>query len=112
MAKLTTRTYSRYTLEAIGLLSKLIRLARKEKAMTAQQLADRAGVSRGLVQRIEQADPKCELGAVFEVAAILGITLFHSDARDLAVQVKRTDELLALLPKSVRTVTPVADDDF
>lgn len=112
MAKLTTRAYSRYTLEAIGLLSKLIRLARKEKAMTAQQLADRAGVSRGLVQRIEQADPKCELGAVFEVAAILGITLFHSDARDLAVQVKRTDELLALLPKSVRTVTPVADDDF
>lgn len=112
MAKLATRTYSRYTLEAIGLLSKLIRLARKKKAMTVQQLADRAGVSRGLVQRIEKADPKCELGAAFEVAAILGITLFNSETRDLALQAKRTDELLALLPKAVRTVTPVADDDF
>lgn len=112
MVKLTTRTYSRYTLEAIGLLSKLVRLARIEKAMTVQQLANRAGVSRGLVQRIEKGDPNCQLGAVFEVAAILGITLFNSDARDLAVQAKRTDELLALLPKAVRAVTPVADDDF
>lgn len=112
MAKVTTRTYSRYTLEAIGLLAKLIRVARTEKKMTAQEVAERAGISRGLLQRIEKGDPKCELGAALEVAAILGITLFNSDARNLAVHAKRAEDMLALLPKSVRKASLVPDDDF
>jgi len=51
MQKQATRTYSRITRHAAALLSKQIRIARKERKMTAQELADRAGISRGLLQR-------------------------------------------------------------
>ena len=112
MAKPSTRIHSRYALEALGLLGKLIRLARIEKQMTVQDVADRAGISRGLLQRIEKGDPKCEIGAAFEAAAIVGVTLFDSDANDLAAHSKRTNGMLALLPKTVRTGAVVANDDF
>ena len=45
------------------MLSRMIRTACKERRLTVQELADRAGVSRGLVQRIESGDLKCEIGA-------------------------------------------------
>lgn len=112
MAKPVSRTYSRYTLQATALLGKLVRLARIERKMTAQEVADRAGISRGLLQRIEKGDPKCELGAAFEVAAILGVALFADDGESLAVHVRHLDDKLTLLPKAVRTAPLVADDDF
>lgn len=112
MTKASTRTYSRYSLDAITLLGNLIRVARKERKMTAQEVADRAGISRGLLQRIEKGDPRCELGATFEVAAILGIKLFDADASSLSRHIHQTGDKLALLPKSVRKKTKVADDDF
>lgn len=112
MPKPSTRIYSRYGLEAIALLANLIRTARKERQMTAQEVADRAGISRGLLQRIEKADPKCELGATFEVATIVGIKLFDADASLLTNHLRQTQDKLALLPKSVRKTVKVADDDF
>lgn len=72
MPKSIKRTYSRYSRDATALLGGLIREARKERRLTAQELADRAGISRGLLQRIEKGDLKCEIGAVFEVASIVG----------------------------------------
>ena len=112
MPKVSSRTYSRYCLEAITLLGNLIRTARKEHKMTAQELADRAGISRGLLQRIEKGDPKCELGATFEVAAIVGVKLFGAEATTLTKHIRQTEDKLALLPKSVRKKARVADDDF
>ncbi|MEZ5493985.1 MAG: helix-turn-helix transcriptional regulator [Pseudomonadales bacterium] len=108
----TPRARSRYTLEALGLLGRLIRLSRIEKRMTVQGVADRAGISRGLLQRIEKGDPRCEIGATFEAAAIVGVTLFESDINNLAVHSKRANDMLALLPKSVHAGTAVAHDDF
>ncbi|MBW1985514.1 MAG: helix-turn-helix transcriptional regulator, partial [Deltaproteobacteria bacterium] len=52
MPKSITRTYSRYSLDAAALLGALIREARNERKLSAQELADRAGISRGLLQRI------------------------------------------------------------
>ncbi len=112
MPKVTVRTYSRYSLEAITLLGKLIRAARKERKMTAQEVANRAGISRGLLQRIEKGDPKCELGATFEVATIVGVKLFDAEATTLTKHIRQTEDKLALLPKSVRKKVKVADDDF
>ncbi len=112
MAKVSARTYSRYSCEAMILLGDLIRVARKERKMTAQEVADRAGISRGLLQRIEKGDPKCELGATFEVATIVGVKLFDSDATTLTQQIRQTEDKLALLPKSVRKKVKVVDDDF
>jgi len=112
MAKSTTRTYSRYSREAAGLMGKLIRVARKERKLTAQEVAERAGISRGLLQRIEKGDLKCEIGGVFEVAVIVGVKLFDVEETTLARHLRHTEDKLALLPKSIRRKTKAVDDDF
>ena len=73
MPKPAIRPYSRYSRDAALLLGQLIRRARLERKITTTELAERAGLSRGLVQRIEQGDPGCAIGAVFEAAAIVGV---------------------------------------
>jgi ribosome-binding protein aMBF1 (putative translation factor) len=112
MPKSTPRTYSRYSREASALLGRLIRAARIERKHTAQELADRAGISRGLLQRIEKGDLKCEIGAVFEVAAIVGIKLFDADEASLKKHTAQVEDKLTLLPKSVRKKSKVVRDDF
>ena len=112
MPKSITRTYSRYSRDAAALLGALIRTARKERKLTAQELAERAGISRGLLQRIEKGDLKCEIGAAFEVAAIVGVTLFDADTSALARHRKQTEDKLVLLPKSVRKKSRAVRDDF
>ncbi len=111
MAKPSSRTYSRYTREAGKLMGKLIRLARKERKLTVQDLADRAGISRGLLQRNERGDFKCEIGAAFEVATIVGVKLFDAESSTLTGYIEKTDDKLALLPYSVRKKTAKAVDD-
>ncbi len=112
MPKSITRTYSHYNREAVVLFGALIREARNERKLTAQELADRAGISRGLLQRIEKGNLKCEIGAVFEVATIVGITLFEADGSALAKNLRQTKEKLALMPKSVRRKLKKVNDDF
>jgi DNA-binding XRE family transcriptional regulator len=53
-----TRTYARHTLVGLGLLCKLIQLGRKQRRLTAQDLAKRIGVSRSTLQRIEKRRPQ------------------------------------------------------
>jgi transcriptional regulator with XRE-family HTH domain len=112
MPKSIIRTYSRYNREAVTLLAGLIRAARKERKLTVQEVADCAGVSRGLLQRIEKGDMKCEIGVVFEVAAIVGVKLFDADEATLSRQLRQIEDKLALLPKSVRKSPKVVDDAF
>lgn len=112
MSKARTRTYSRYTQAAATLLGALVRAARKQRGLTEQDLATRAGISRGLLSRIEKGELRCELGAAFEVASIVGLKLFDADEPTLARRIQDTDEKLALLPKSVRKERRVVNDDF
>lgn len=113
MPKATKRAYSRYTVEAIELLAVMIREARLERKLPAQELAERAGISRGLLQRIEKGDPSCTLGPVFEVAYLLGIRLFDSnEEKTLASVLVKSKEKLALLPKAARKSLRGVDDDF
>ena len=112
MPKSITRTYSRYSRDAAALLGALIREARTERKLSAQELADRGGISRGLLQRIEKGNLKCEIGAVFEVATIVGIKLFDADESTLTKTLSQTREKLALLPKSVRKRAKAVRDDF
>jgi len=112
MPKSITRTYSRYSRDAAALLGALIREARNERKLTAQELADRAGISRGLLQRIEKGNLKCEIGAVFEVATIVGVKLFDADESTLTKYLRQTKEKLALLPKSIRKKSKAVRDDF
>lgn len=111
MAK-KSRPYSRYAKDAAVLLGQLIHKARIERKMTAEELANRAGLSRGLLRRIENGDPGCTLGAVFEAAAIAGVPLFEADDRALAGALAANSAVMALLPKSVRARREKPNDDF
>ena len=112
MPKSLTRPYSRYSCDAGALLGGLIRTARTERGLSAREVAERAGISRGLLQRIEKGRLTCAIGAVFEVAAIVGVRLFDADETTLARHLNQTRDKLALLPKSVRKKRTTARDDF
>jgi transcriptional regulator with XRE-family HTH domain len=107
-----TRAASRYSLDAARLLGQLIRRARLERKITAAQLAERAGLSRGLVQRIEKGDPRCSIGAVFEAAAVVGVRLFDADTSAMSAAIRANAEVLTLLPRAVRAPRPEPKDDF
>lgn len=112
MPKASQRTYSRLSTEAMLLLARLIRAARIEQKITTTELAERAGISRSLLQRIERGDMKCEIGVVFEVATLVGIPLFGADYASLPGHIMRVEEKLALLPKTARTLPVEVKDDF
>src|SRR5690554_5584596 len=107
-----TRSYARQTREALSILGKMIRIGRMERGMTAQELADRAGISRTTLHNIERGAPGAEIGTVFEAASLVGVRLFESDDTALHIENARLDEKLALLPKSVRASLRQVDDDF
>ena len=107
------RLISRYARETLTLLGQNIRLVRLEKRIKAADLAERAGISRGLLHRIEKGDPSCAIGSVFEVAAVLGLPLMEPEARDLGSRIAAHYRTLALLPRAIRDAPPTAvDDDF
>ena len=112
MSKTSNKPVSNHSLSAIELLGSLIRVARKERKMTVQELADRTGISRGLVQRIETGDPSCSIGAAFEAATIVGIPLFDLDSKQLPQKLAQTNEKLTLLPKWVHKPRRNVNDDF
>jgi DNA-binding XRE family transcriptional regulator len=112
VSRTTTRSYSRYTRQALVLLGALVRAARTEQKMTSQGLADRAGISRDMLYRIEKGDPRCEIGVVFELAAIVGVTLFEPELAGLQGRRLEMDARMALLPRSVRKPAGGVKDDF
>ena len=112
MAKSIARTHSRYALQALTLLGALLRAARIEKKMGTRELAERAGISRDLLYRIEKGDPRCEIGVAFELAAILGVALFEPELGALQKRTREIEDRLALLPKAVRAPRIEVKDDF
>lgn len=106
----TDRHFSRTTLQALQLLGKLIRTERIERRWSAQELAERTGVSRALIQRIERGDPRCGIGAAFEAATLVGVALFEPDPGRLGRHIADQDAKLRLLPKAVHKKRTVVDD--
>ena len=106
------RTYSRYAKEAVKLLGSQIRLARKERRWTEHELAERAGIGRATLQRIERGDLACSIGLAFELASLLGLRLFDTDSDALKMHLVHTENRIALLPKHVRPGRKAVDDDF
>lgn len=107
-------TYSAYSLDAMHLFGTAIRAERKSKKMTEQSLADRAGVSRSFIKRVERGDMTCNVGAVFEIAHIVGMPLFGAEpnTNKLAQHIAEVEDKLTLLPKTIHKKTKVIDDDF
>jgi transcriptional regulator with XRE-family HTH domain len=67
-------------------LGQNIRLARQRRQISAQLLAERAGMSRPTLRAVERGDPGVTLGAIANVLHSLGL------ANDLAA-IARDDEL-------------------
>lgn len=105
------RTYSPATIEAAQLLGARVRLARRERRWTIQELADRVGVTHVTIRKVERGDLTVGLGVAFEAAAVLGVPLFHDERPRRLLEATRVDDRLALLPQLVRRPVEV-DDDF
>jgi transcriptional regulator with XRE-family HTH domain len=106
-----TRTYSPVTVQAARLLGDRVRLARRERRWTLQELADRVGVTHVTMRKVERGDLTVALGLAFEAAAVLGVPLFHEDPSRRKLEAGRVDDRLAVLPALVRKPVEV-DDDF
>lgn len=106
------RAYSKYAKEAVLLLSQQIKLGRKKRKWSEQNLADRAGISRATLQKIEAGEMSPSIGLVFEVAALVGVTLFEQDNQGLATRLELTQSKIALMPKRIQNRTKAVDDDF
>lgn len=50
------RTYSKYAQEAAVLMGEQIKLGRKQRQWSEKNLADRAGISRATLQKIENGE--------------------------------------------------------
>ncbi len=106
------RTYSSYTQEALILFGQLVKLGRKKRHFSEAKLAERAGISRATVQKIENGDPSVAIGLVFECAIIVGVSLFNSPETSITLEIDRLKDKLALLPKAIHSVKTQVDDDF
>ena len=89
----------------------MIAVARRERRWTLDELAERVGVTRVTLRRVERGDPNVRLGIAFEAAALLDIPLFDVDPARRRLETHRLDDRLAVLPQSVRKPTRV-DEDF
>lgn len=112
MPKSTKRIYSAYSTDAMHLLGATIRAERKTNKMSELDLAERTGVARSVVQRVEKGEMTCGAGIVFEMAHIVGITLFDAGPSRLASHIKQVEDKLTLLPKAIHKKTKVINDDF
>ncbi len=104
-------TFSPATVEATKLLGSRVRLARKRRRWTITQLAERTGVSETTIRKIERGEPSVALGTAFEAATLVGVALFHPDQVRRRIESARVEDMLAVLPASVRHPTGF-DDDF
>jgi transcriptional regulator with XRE-family HTH domain len=103
-------THSPYAVDAARLLGARIRLARRERRWSQDELAARIGITPRTVSKIEHGDLSVGLGAAFEAAALLGVPLFHADRSRLSADLDRTEARSALLPRPRRTERQVNDD--
>lgn len=99
------------SLEALQLLGLSIRIGRAHRCWSSAELAERVGVSRHTISKIEHGDPGVAIGTFFEAATLVGVPLFGDEMtrRQLAAH-KRSE--IALLPEAVRRPRTRIDDDF
>ncbi|HWT89720.1 MAG TPA: helix-turn-helix transcriptional regulator [Solirubrobacterales bacterium] len=88
-----------------------IRIGRLERRWTAQELAERVGVSLVTLRKIERGDPSVGLGIAFEAATLTGVPLFYEERSRLSAELRRAGDRLAVLPSRARRPRKI-DDDF
>jgi transcriptional regulator with XRE-family HTH domain len=107
-----THTYSRPTERAVALLGAQIANARLERRWTAQDLAERAGISVSTLRNAERGEPTVAVGVMFELATLLGVSLFAEDRAQVGDLLEVERRRAALLPQRARPKAGAIDDDF
>ena len=106
------RTYSKYAQETALLLGKQIKLGRKQRKWSELNLAERVGISRATLQKIENGKMTSAIGLVFEAATLVGVNLFQQDRLPLSLSIEQANDKIALLPQRIQSQKKVVDDDF
>ncbi|WP_193183131.1 helix-turn-helix transcriptional regulator [Nisaea sediminum] len=106
------RTYSSPTSQILKLVGKRIKLSRKTAGMSEANLAERVGIARSTLQRIEAGDPSVEIGIVLEAALISGTRLFDPDVTRLLTETEMLERRLAPAPRVYSSHKRQIDDDF
>ena len=99
---MATRRPDYDTEDALALMGDRVTQWRRLLALTQQQVADRAGISRGALVRLEAGDPGPSIDTFFRVLSALHIVDQVTDALDplqTAVGAARAEERL---PQRVR----------
>lgn len=99
------------TRQALEILGMRVAEGRRLRGWTAQELAERVGVTRKTLSKVEAGDPSVAVGTAFEAAALAGVPLF-ADPQDLPDLLARQTDRLAVLPDRVRADRHEVDDDF
>lgn len=99
--------------DALGIFAAMIRAARMHRGMTAAELGERIGVSRGVIQRMEAGEPGTSIGAAFEAAVVLGLPLFDVPTSQLGTLLAQKQQVNMLLPRRAFQVSQAKpDNDF
>ena len=106
------RQYLSQTKNAARRFGLQLATARRRQLRTAEEVAERAGITRVTLRRIERGDPEAALGLYFEVATVLSVPLFGAQGRELAELVAQGQRDLALLPDRINVGLENVDDDF
>jgi len=59
--------------DLLAIMGENIHLARKRRKFTAIQVAERAGIDRGTLRKVEAGDPSVSLGAYVNVLRVLNL---------------------------------------
>jgi transcriptional regulator with XRE-family HTH domain len=97
---------------ALGHFAALLRIRRREKALTVAELADRLGVSIPTTRKLLRGNPAVAIGRYFEAATILGLALFDPDQDRFQASRSRVEKIESLLPRRVVKSPEEFDDDF
>lgn len=102
--------------ESLKEVGGLIACARKEKRWTQEELAQRIGINRMTVVRIEKGAPEVAIGWYFTAAWLLGLQILTWQAMGAGRSDTVVGDLLAKLKKSlpgtVRRRGKTIDNDF
>ncbi len=89
-----------------------IKFGRKNRKWTEKNLAERAGISRATLQKIERGEMTCVIGSVLEVAALVGVNLFESEKLPLSMQTDQIRDKSVFLPRRIKASKKIVNDDF
>lgn len=103
---------SRATKNTLLYLANLIKIARKERGITQEELAERIGVSRMKVNRIESGNSQVAIGSVFEACFVLGIPLMGCDKEHINNLSKMLSYINKFLPENIPSRDVNFNDDF